>query len=123
MQLTKELVSEILTGLEYGPFEANADEDNWAKGDEDFQDMVNAVAKLADEHSPYMAVALAEYIEDYAHDHVTAHEIEDYIKDHYRQSSHSKGELLQSYAQGDEFDLGRLWNALDESGGMNHFDW
>lgn len=123
MQLKRDMVSEILTGLEYGPFEADADEDNWAKGDEDFQEMVNTVAKLANEHGPYMVVALAEYIEDYAHDHVTADEIEEYVERHYRWSGRSKGALLQSYAQNNEFDLGRLWNALDESGGMDYFDW
>ncbi|MCP9209575.1 hypothetical protein [Streptomyces cucumeris] len=121
MKFSKDLSSKILTGLTYGSFEQYADEP--AEGDEDLQEMVDAVADLVGEHSEDMVAALAQYAEDSSED-VRSHELEDFANEHYRGSGNSIGGVLQEYAQNDETgELGKLFQALKRAGAVDWFDW
>lgn len=121
MKFTKELASEILTGLDNKTLSQYADEP--AKGDEDFQEMVDTVADLVDEHGMGFVSALAQHIEDSSED-VRSHELQDYTMEHFRVSGHSVGEALQEYAaSADGTRLGELYTTLDEAGAIDYFDW
>jgi hypothetical protein len=121
VHLSKKLASDILTGLMNGTYEAEADEP--ALGGEDFQDWINEIADLKDEHGPDMVVALAEFAESWLHTVIRSHEVDDFAEQHFKGSGHSKGEVLKNYARQDDFGLGKLWAMLDESDGMDCFNW
>lgn len=121
MKLTKELAIKVINGLLYGNYEVDADEA--AEGDEDLQDWINEIADLKDEHGPDMVIALAEFADDYLHTAIRSHEVDDFARRTFKGSGHEKGAILKEYAEHDEFDLGKLWNMLDKSGGMDSFNW
>lgn len=123
MKLTEELVREILTGLHNDTFTAWADEP--AKGDEAFQEWVNEIDDLIDEHSPNMVTALAEFAQNASED-VQSHEVDDFVMDHLRGSGSRLGEVLQEYAADCEEEadsLSGLFQALDKAGAVDWFDW
>lgn len=121
----KDVIAEILTGLESGPFEQYADEP--AKGDEDFQDAVDTIAGLMDgtRYHKWVLLATADFIKSESA-HVRVDEVEDYLQEHYWASGATVGETLQDYAaslDGMDTGLGKLYNQLDEAGGVDYFDW
>jgi hypothetical protein len=119
----KELIAEIVTGLENGTFEGCADEP--AKDDEDFQDAVNTVADLLlDERYTKWHLLAAETHIRKASAHVTFDEIGDYLEETFLESGVSVGNTLESYAARDDIgEAGALYRALDEAGGVDRFDW
>lgn len=121
MNLTKELARKVINGLEYGSYEQYADDP--AEGDDDLQEWVDEIADLHEKYGYSLVTALAEFIEDAQSDHVTSHEVEEYVERHFKGSGRSKGEVLAAHAEGDDFDLGQLWGLLYRSGGMDAFDW
>ena len=121
MKLTKELATQVINGLLYEGYEIDAEEP--ARGDEDFQDWVNALGELSEKHGPDMVIALADFVEDHLSEHVNVHEVEDFAERIFKGSGHEKGAILKAHAEHDEFDLGKLWDMLDKSGGMDSFNW
>lgn len=121
MYLTPSIASEILTGLHGKTFEAYAEPP--AKGDEDFQGLVDEVSELVDRWSYDMVSALAEYIK-MSSESVETHELKDFTEKHYRGSGGRVGEVLMQHAQDSEMgELGKLFTALDEAGAVHWFDW
>jgi hypothetical protein len=120
MKITKKLVIEIMTGLDNDTF--NQHEDPPAKGDSDFQEAVDEIAALADVHSDGFVFALGDFIDGMSAE-VAIHELEDYVADHYLGSDRTAGEVLKAYAQHDDFDLGKLYAALNKADAMDEFDW
>lgn len=121
MKLTKELASKVANGLHVGRYEMYAEPP--AEGDEALQEWVDALGKLADEHNLDMLFALAEFVEDFLHADVQHYEVEDFVQRTFKGSGHAKGEVLKTFAEHHEFDLGKLWNRLDKSDGMSCFNW
>jgi hypothetical protein len=121
VKFTKDLASKVIGGLVYGSFEQYADEP--AEGDEALQEWVDELASLKGKHGPDMVTALAEFVEDYMHEDVQPHEVEDFAQRTFKGSGHAKGEVLKAFAEHHEFDLGKLWDRLDKSGGVDYFDW
>lgn len=121
MKLTKNLTEKILTGLNYGPYEKNAEPP--AEDDEDFQEWVDEIANLVAKHSNDMVSALVQYVSDSSAD-VRAHELKDFAKEHYKASGMRVGEVLKEYAQSSEMgELFELFEALDKAGGVDWFEW
>jgi hypothetical protein len=120
-KLTKKLAVEVINGLLYSGYEIDAEEP--AEGDEDLQDWVNALGELNEKHGPDMVIALADFVEDHLSEHVNVHEVEGFAERTFKGSGHEKGAVLKAHAEHDEFDLGKLWEVLDESGGMDSFNW
>lgn len=120
-KLTKELAIKVINGLLYNGYEMHTEEP--ADGDEDLQEWVNVLGELSDEHGPDMVIALAEFVEDAQHEHVNVHEVEDFAERAFKGSGREKGAVLKAYAEHDEFDLGKLWEMLNKSGGMDSFNW
>lgn len=121
----KNVVGEIVNGLFSGRFEADADEP--AKGDEDFQEAVDTIAEILEEGEfPVEALFAAEiYLRDRS-DHVEVDEIGDYLREHLRGSGYSIGEVLEGYAAGEAgegTDLGRLYDALRAAWATDLFAW
>jgi hypothetical protein len=121
VKLTKELAIKVINGLLYEGYEVDAEEP--AEGDEDLQDWVDALGELNEKHGPDMVIALADFAEDHLSEHVNVHEVDDFAQRTFKGSGHEKGAILKEYAEHDEFDLGKLWNMLDKSGGMDSFNW
>lgn len=120
VNLTKELTEEIISGLGSGTFEQYADEP--AKGDESFQEMVDEIATLVNEHGARAVLALAQYVED-SSAHVQAGELWDFMNEHFRGKGATVGEVLQNYARECEGSLREMFDALDKSGAVDWFDW
>jgi hypothetical protein len=122
LKLDKDLAADILTGLNNKTYEPHADEP--AKGDDDLQEWVDAVSEVADEHGYELVSAVTQYVKDSSED-VRSHELSDFLQEHYTGVSGRRvGDVLQEYAQGAEgAPLGALYNALDEAGGVDWFDW
>ncbi|MFE0472643.1 hypothetical protein ACFW2V_13610 [Streptomyces sp. NPDC058947] len=119
-KLTKDLASKVVNGLYSGRYTRYAEES--AEGDDDFQQWVDVLGELADDHSLDMVIATAEFVE--AMDaQVAGHEVQDFVQEHFRASGHSKGDVLKSYAEHEDFNLGRLYDLLEKSGGMDSFNW
>lgn len=118
----KELITEIITGLENGTFERYADEP--AKGDADFQDAVNVAADLLLEkrYTKWHLLATEAYIRKTSA-RVTFGEIRDYLYDHFLLAGSTVADALESYASDDPDLLGDMYRALDRAGGVNRFDW
>lgn len=121
MKLTKELATKVINGLLYEGYEVDADEP--AEGDEDLQDWVNALGELSEKHGPDMVISLADFAENHLSEHVNVHEVDDFALRAFKGSGHEKGAVLKAHAEHDEFDLGKLWDMLDKSGGMDSFNW
>lgn len=121
----KDVIAEIITGLENGSFTAGAGEGEWAKGDEDFQDAVDMIAEiLADkEFTKWHLLAAETHIRD-TKASVRVDEVEDYLDNCFLHSGATVGSTLESYASNDEIgEIGRLYQALDTAGGVDRFDW
>jgi hypothetical protein len=119
-ELTKDLASKVVNGLYGGQYEVYAD--NPADGDEDLQQWVDALGDLADKHSLDMVTALADFVEAMS-EHVNVHEVERFFERTFRGSGHEKGAILKAHAEHEEFSLGKLWEMLNKSGGMDSFNW
>lgn len=131
MIVTRELISDIVTGLEHTrTYEAHADEGNWAKGDEDFQKAVDIVAELMKmpefgKLGNYVLTAAAEHIKGQP-SNTRFHELEGYLQEHYRGSGYDVAETLKDHAaslDGTGHALGNLYDQLDQAGGVDYFDW
>lgn len=121
MKLTKDLASNILTGLNNDTLKWDADEP--AEGDDDLQEWVDAIADVADEHGYNMISALAQYVSDRSED-VQAFELGSFITEHYKISGYRVGDVLKDHAQNAEYgDLCDLFTALDNAGAVDWFDW
>lgn len=123
--LFTDVITEIITGLEGGTFEANADEDSWAKDDEDFQEAVNMIAGIlnTDQYTKWHLLAVKEHIEKQS-DYVTVDEAELYLEDTLLGCGATVGSTLEGYASDAEYtEIGELYQALDKAGGVDRFDW
>lgn len=121
MNLTPALTEEILTGLENGSLKQGAEPP--AREDEGYQDMVNEIAKLVDEHGPGVVIALAEHVKDSSED-VQPHELEAFVQERYRGSGGRVGDVLMEYAQSSEVgELHEMFEALDKAGAVDWFEW
>lgn len=126
----KDVLSDILTGLENGTYEPFAGEGDWAKDDEDYQDMVDVIHELVDNdrYGRGVLIAAAGRIRDDSA-HVTLDEIEDYLQEHYKGKGESKDALLREYAEGlvseglDSHSLAKLYAGLDQAGAVDWFPW
>lgn len=123
MNLTTDLASKILTGLHAKTFEAYADEPDWAEGDEELQEMVDALSEAVDRTGMDSVAALAEYVKQ-SSAHVTADEVEDYMQEHFKGSGHRVGDVLKEYAENSDMGpLHELFEGLDKAGAVDWFDW
>jgi hypothetical protein len=121
MKLDMELAAKVLTGLDNGTFEQSADDP--AEGDEDFQDWVDEIADVVDEHGYELVSAVAQYAQHLSED-VRSHELDDFIQQHYVGCGHRVGDVLMEYAQDAEGSmLHDLHTALDNAGAVDHFEW
>lgn len=120
------VIAEIITGLEAGNFEAEAAEEEWAKGDEDFQGAVNVIAEILDgnQYNKWHLLAVETYIRQ-QNDPVMVDEIEDYLEETFLCASATVASALEEYAAADSSggELGELYEALDKAGGVDRFDW
>lgn len=121
----KDVIAEIVTGLENGTFEANAGEGSWAKGDEDFQEAVDVIAGILNgkQYTMWHLLAAKEHIKQQS-DYVTVDDVEEYLTETFLNSGATVGITLESYASGAEHtEIGALYEALDVAGGVDRFDW
>lgn len=124
-QLTEELASKVLTGLTYGPYDPLSDDP--AEGDEALQEWIYQISEVVLRHAGEDGKSLVSAVAAFAKAqsaHVTSHQLDDYIQEHYRGAGFDVGEVLKGYADNDEVgDLGKLYTRLDESDGVDFFDW
>jgi len=126
----KDVLADVLTGLENGTYEPFADEDNWAKGDEDYQDVVDVIHELVDneQYGRGALIAAAGHIREESA-HITLDGIEGYLQEHYKGSGQSKGALLREYAENlvsegmASHSLAKLYAGLDQAGAVDWFPW
>jgi hypothetical protein len=119
----KDVIAKIITGLENGAFEENADEP--AKGDEDFQEAVDVIAGLlgGKQYGKWHLLAAETHIRQMS-DHVRVDEIEDYLDENFLLAGSTVADTLENYAASDEVgEIGALYRALDTAGGVDRFDW
>lgn len=121
----KDVIAEIITGLESGAFEADADEGSWAKGDEDFQEAVDTIAGLLNggQYTKWHLLAVETHIRQ-QQDHVRVDEVQQYLEDTLLGCGATVGSTLEGYANANEYsEIGKLYEALDTAGGVDRFDW
>lgn len=117
-----ETIAEIITGLGNGSFEANSEEP--AKGDDDFQEAVNVTVSLLNgRYTRWHLLAAETHIRETS-SHVTFDEIGDYLDDTFLTAGATVESTLQDWAAADcAGELGELYEALDKAGGVDRFDW
>lgn len=118
-----DVVVEIITGLEHRTFEWGTDDP--AKGDEDFQEAVNAIAEILGrkQYNKWHLLAAKTHIERMQAS-VQVFDIDEYLDDNFVGAGATVGTALENYAARDDVgQLGALYRALDSAGGVDRFDW